>query len=118
MPPRNLVRAFLGLYLLTGIVVLFESLDTVLAARSGAIHGPDRGHAFILGSLEILAALLFLIPRTMRWGAAGLLLVFLAAFAHHAAQGSPPWPLLVYGATVVFVWVHGVKTDYIRQLRG
>ena len=118
MPPRNLVRAFLGLYVVTGVVVLLQSVQTVLAARAGYIRPPDQIHAIILGSFEAVAALLFLVPTTMRWGAAGLLSIFLAAIALHAGHGSFPSTLLVYGAAVLFVRVHGVQTSYFHALRG
>jgi hypothetical protein len=45
----------------------------------------------------------------MRWGAAGLLLIFALAFAIHTSQGSPPLTLLVYAAGVFFVRTHGVE---------
>src|SRR5882672_4448846 len=109
MPSRSLVRAFLGLYVVLGLVVLVESIGTVVAATHGDSHGHDRLHALILGSFEIFAAALFLVPRTMRWGAAGLLVIFLLAFAIHASRGSPPLTLLVYAAGVLFVRVHGVQ---------
>jgi hypothetical protein len=109
MPPRSLVRAFLGLYVVLGAVVLVESIDTVVAATHGDIHGHDRLHALILGSFEVVAAVLFLVPRTMRWGAAGLLVVFLLAFALHTVEGHPPLTLMVYAAGVLFVRVHGVQ---------
>lgn len=109
MPPRPLVRAFLALYFTVGVIILIESVRTVMAALNGAMPPYDRPHAIVLGSLEVLAALLFLIPRTMEAGAAGLLLVFAVAFGIHALQGAPPLPLLVYAVAVLFVRVHGVR---------
>ena len=109
MPSRPLVRAFLTFYVTLGAVVLIQSTQTVLAARSGAISGPDRPHALILGGLEMVAALSFLVPRTMRAGAAGLLAIFALAFLLHAARGDLNLALLVYAAGVVFVLAHGVR---------
>ena len=109
MPEQRLVRAFLALYLTVGVAVLIGSVETVLAAYHGRIPGPDRVHALILGSLETLAALVFLIPRTMRAGAAVLIVIFLLAFALHAGRGEAHLDLLVYAAAVLFVRVHGVK---------
>ena len=106
-PPRSLVRAFLALYVTLGLVILVESVETVLRARPGAFHGPDRLHALILGGLEAAAAA-FLVPRAMHVGAAVLLAIFALAFGLHALQGSPNLVLLVYGAGVLFVRVHGV----------
>lgn len=109
MPPRPLVRAFLALYVTLGVIVMVQSVQTVMAAIGGRFHPQDRTHAILLGSLESVAALLFLIPRTMRLGAAGLLLVFVVAFLRHAVGGEPPLALVVYGVAVLFVRVHGVQ---------
>ena len=107
-PPRSLVRAFLVLYVTTGLVILVQSVQTVLAARAGAFHGADRLHALLLGSVEAAAAAAFLVPRAMQVGAAALLAIFALAFGIHLLQGSPNLVLLVYGAGVLFVRVHGV----------
>ena len=108
-PPRSLVRSFLVLYVTLGLVVLVESIVTVMRARGGAFHGPDRLHALILGSLEAAAAVAFLIPRVMHVGAVVLLGIFALAFGLHLLNGSPNLVLLVYGAGVLFVRVHGVS---------
>ncbi|HKE90377.1 MAG TPA: hypothetical protein VKB45_08575 [Gemmatimonadales bacterium] len=55
-PPRSLVRSFLALYVTLGLVVLVESIVTVMRAPGGPFHGPDRLHALIPGSLEAAAA--------------------------------------------------------------
>lgn len=109
MPPRSLVRAFLALYFTLGVVVLIESFETVLAARRGAFPDHDRVHALLVGSVETIAALLFLVPRTMAVGATTLLAVFALAFAVHALGGHPNLALLVYAAGVLFVRIHGVE---------
>jgi hypothetical protein len=108
MPARTLVRGFLSLYAVVGVVVLVESLQTVWAATHGGFSEPDRTHALILGGLESLAAVAFLLPRTMHWGAAALLAIFAIAFTLHSLQGHPPLTLLVYAAAVLFVRLHGV----------
>ena len=108
-PPRSLVRSFLVLYVTLGLVVLVESVATVLQAQAGHFHGADRLHALILGSLEAAAAVAFLVPRAMHVGAAVLLGIFALAFGLHLLQGSPNLVLLVYGAGVLFVRVHGVS---------
>jgi uncharacterized membrane protein YphA (DoxX/SURF4 family) len=105
------------LYLLTGLVVLIQSLNTVRQANLGAIRPPDQQLALLLGAFETVAAVLFMIPRLMRWGAAGLLVVFAAAFAIHALHGGPNWTLLVYAAVVLFVRIHGVENRYFRLAR-
>jgi hypothetical protein len=62
----------------------------------------------ILGSLETVAAVAFLVPRAMSVGATALLAIFALAFGLRLLQGSPNLVLLVYGAGVLFVRVHGV----------
>jgi hypothetical protein len=109
MAPRTLVRAFLGLYVTLGIVVLIQSVETIIAARHGAVTTPDRLHALLVGTVEAIAALLFLIPRTMGIGANTLLAVFALAFGLHALDGHPNLALLVYAAAVLFVRIHGVQ---------
>jgi hypothetical protein len=106
-PDRALVRAFRLFHLTLGLVVLVQSVQTVLAARHGILPAGDRVHALLLGSLEAGAALLFLIPQTMRAGALLLLAIFAAAFGLHALRGDPPLALLVYAAGVLFVRAHG-----------
>jgi hypothetical protein len=110
MPNRALVRAFVALYVTLGAVVLVQSIQTVLNARRGQLPPGDKLHALILGSLETGAALLFLVPRTMRVGAAGLLAIFALAFLLHATEGDLHLTLLVYAAGVLFVRIHGVRS--------
>jgi hypothetical protein len=109
MASRPLARAFLALYVTLGLVVLIQSVETIVAARRGEIAGPNRHHALILGAVEAGAALLFLVPRTMRVGAVTLLAIFALAFGLHALSGDLPLALLVYAAGVLFVYVHGVR---------
>ena len=108
MLDRRLARAFIVLYVTTGLGVLAQSVQTVIVALGRDLPGGDRPHALLLGSLEIAAAALFLIPRSMRRGAAGLLGVFAVAFVLHALRGEVAWSLLIYSAAVVFVRTHGV----------
>ena len=54
-----------------------------------------------------LAALFFLIPRTFRLGAVGLLVAIGIAFAAHAALGEFRGDLMIYALVVVFALVHG-----------
>ena len=103
MPRHNLVRAFVGLWWTLGGVLFVLSIQTVW---HGLTAGGDA-HAVVLGSIEAIAAVLFLVPRTLRTGGAGLLATFVVAFVLHAARGQLASPLLVYAAGVVFVMVHG-----------
>jgi hypothetical protein len=108
MPSRNLLRSFLGLWLTTGIALLLGSIATVRDAWPGSGHG--NPHLVVLGAVEAIAAALFVVPRTVRIGAIGLTVTIGVAFAVHALLGQVRGDLLVYGAAVVFVLVHGPLT--------
>ncbi|MGH8370398.1 MAG: hypothetical protein ACRESC_05400 [Gammaproteobacteria bacterium] len=91
-----------------GIVIFVQSVETVFAAYRGSISPPDKYHALILGTIEAVAAVLFLIPKTMRTGSVALLVILVLAFALHALRGELNLTLLVYAAGVIFVGLHGV----------
>jgi uncharacterized membrane protein YphA (DoxX/SURF4 family) len=97
-------RAFISFHLTLGVVVVMESLITVLRASSAG-H-PNTILAAFAGA-EVIAALLFLLPATLRVGAWSLLLIFAVAIAFHALHGELQATLLVYAAGVVLVMVHG-----------
>ena len=113
MPPRRLLRGFLALWLITALVVLAGSVATVYTGVVTA-HRADP-HLALLGGTEAIAAVLFLVPRTMRMGAGGLLATLAVAVSVHAALGQFRGDLIVFGAAVAFVAMHGPLTR--EQLR-
>ena len=98
---RYLRHAFLLFHLVLGVALLWGSVHTVLHL------GPSDPHALIIGTVEALAAVAFLLPRTMRLGAGVLLAVLALGFVLHAARGEWRPDLLVYAAGVLLVGVHG-----------
>ena len=108
MPPRSLLRAFLALWLITGGILLVTSLTTIRAAWVVLDH--VNPHLVTLGSIEAVAAVLFLIPRTFRAGAIGLIATIGVAFVTHLALAQFRGDLLLYGAVVWFALVHGPLT--------
>jgi uncharacterized membrane protein YphA (DoxX/SURF4 family) len=64
-------------------------------------------HARVIGSIEAVGAAAFLVPRTLRLGAALLLLTLVGAILVHAGRGEWRPDLLVYAAGVVLVTAHG-----------
>jgi hypothetical protein len=100
-PPIALRRAFLALHWTLGVVVLLDSLLTTQAA----LQAPNS-HLALLAGTESIAAVLFLMPATLRWGGGLLIATFALAFLAHAAQGDMHGPLLVYAAATAFVMVH------------
>lgn len=108
MPSRSLLRAFLALWMITGFILLVASLTTVRGALVTLDH--VNPHLVTLGSVEAAAAVLFLIPRTFRAGAIGLIVTIGVAFATHLALGQFRGDLFLYGVVVWFALVHGPLT--------
>jgi hypothetical protein len=108
MPPRNLVRAFLFMWWASGAILAYASVRTVIDALSSAHHRDP--HVALLGAVEAASSLLFVIPRTMRAGAVGLLGTIAIAFIVHTTLGQFRGDLVLYAACVTFVLVHGTLT--------
>lgn len=106
MPPRRLVVAFFALWVTVGVVLLVGSVRTLETALRGG-HGSGNPHVALLAAVEALAAALFLVPRTMRIGAVGLLATTGIAFVVHSLTGGFPTIYLLYAAATAFVLVHG-----------
>jgi predicted secreted protein len=117
MPPLRLLRSFLALWWVVGIGLLALSVRTVaLAFERGQVLDP---HMALIGGVEAAAAILFLVPRTLRAGAAGLLLTIAIAWLAHAHGQLVRWDLAIDAAAVLFVAVHGPLTgDQWRQAFG
>ena len=115
MPPRRLVLAFVALWFTVGIVLFVLSVRTVLGGLHGHEQGLGKVHLMLIGGIEAIAALLFLLPRTLRIGAIGLLLTLGVAMIGHAMAGDFPFQLLLFAAATVFVLVHGpVPWSWVR----
>ena len=107
MNNQALRRSFIAFHLTLGVVVLAQSLVTVfqMHGAGGASHA--RLGIEVLACAEAVAALLFIVPATLRWGAVALLAIFFVALAFHGLRGELQLTLLVYAAGVFFVMVHG-----------
>ena len=114
MPSAALVRAFVVQWWTSGVLLFFWSARTATQAlHAGRSHDP---HVALLGLVEGVAAILFLVPRTLRVGAVGLLATFAVAFLAHAALGEFRGDLLLYAAVVSFVAIHGpVPMAWLRS---
>ena len=113
MPPRSLLQAFLALWITAGVVLFVASLTTARDAMFSSTHA--NPHLVLLGAVEALGAILFLVPGTMRVGAATLLAAIATGFGVHATLGEFRGDLLLYGMVVLFVAVHRPLTR--QQLR-
>ena len=87
-----------------GLVVLWESYQfasSAAAQRHPLPLGLPQWAAPALGGAEILAAILFLVPKLDRIGGYSLLAIFAVAVGLHVLHGQfEIGPLFVYGAAV------------------
>jgi len=89
-------QSIVVLHYTTGLVLLYLSLRTAIHAFGG---GGSR-HGAVLGAVEALGAVLFLVPRTLGIGALLLLLTLGAAIVMHGLGGAFRGDLLVFAAAV------------------
>lgn len=105
MNSKNVRRAFVAFHFTLGAAVFIQSVLAVFHA----VHSPIEGHLGILlpwfAGLEALAAVLFLIPGTLRIGGWILLAIFVVAIVIHGPVSEIP--LFVYAAGIIFVLIHG-----------
>jgi hypothetical protein len=107
MSRPSLTSSFQVFHLTLGAVVLVQSVETALVAAPPSSHAGANPHLFALAVVEALAALLFLVPRTVRVGGWLLLAVFGVAVVAHALRGEIVGTLLVYAAGTLLVMAHG-----------
>ena len=96
----RLPQAFTAFHWILGLALLWASVHTVVHADPGDLH------ARVIGTLEALGAVAFLVPRTLRLGAGLLLVAIIGAVVVHTARGEWRPDLLVYAAGVVLVLSH------------
>ncbi len=107
MDANRLRHAFVALHVVLGVVIFVQSMATAVHS-SGWLPGHARNIQLLaLGSIEALLAILFLLPRTVRIGALGLMIVLALAIVVHASMGEFPAGLIVYAAGVAYVGIHG-----------
>jgi hypothetical protein len=99
---RRLRPAFVLLHITLGLMLGIGGATTAWSAT-----GPHAAHLAVLGSFEAVAAILFLLPWTLRLGSVGLLVSCGTAFVAHAAMSQWRGDLLVYMVGVLFVALHG-----------
>jgi uncharacterized membrane protein YphA (DoxX/SURF4 family) len=99
-------RSLLALRIVMGIVIVWLSWPTAFPqGPAEAAHFPGLG-AFIrvLAGVEMLGAVLLLIPRFVRLGARTLIAVFAVAIALHLLHGETHvGPLIIYGAATAVI---------------
>jgi uncharacterized membrane protein YphA (DoxX/SURF4 family) len=92
----TLARTALAARLLTAIALGVPTVQLILHA-----HGT---HEHLVGWFELIAVVLFVLPRAWPIGAALLLIVFAGAFAIHAAEGHYMTWLVYPAIIIVLLW--------------
>ncbi|MCJ7441974.1 MAG: hypothetical protein MUO25_10405, partial [Thermoanaerobaculaceae bacterium] len=106
LPVDRLRWPFVVLHLTLGVVVFVASARSALAALHPGFSGGTNWHIVLLGTVEALGAVLFLLPKCTRVGGAVMLATFAIAIVAHAVQREFPGNLLVYAASTWFVMAH------------
>ena len=95
-------RAFQLLHLVLGAGLLATGIDTLVRALH---EGPAP--LAVVATIVVLAAALFLAPRTVRVGGITLLVVVLAVLVEGTLRGRWRLDHIVYAAGIWYVVVHG-----------
>ena len=105
MAPNSVRLAFIVFHVTLGLVVFIESVLTIFHS----LHSTTASHLGAIlpwfAGIEAVAAVLLLIPQTLRIGGGLLLAIFAAAIVIHGP--AEQMPLFVYAAGIVFAMVHG-----------
>ncbi len=112
MPSLPFRRAFALFHATLGTIVLLQSIGVLRRVLAATAGGTSHTHIVVIAAVEALAALLFLIPKTLDIGGTVLLIVFAIAFLLHGVHGQ--WGLFVYAAGVILVMVNG--SEFGRDL--
>lgn len=92
----TLARTALLARLITAIALGVPTVQLILHAHNT--------HESLVGWIELVALVLFILPRVWRIGGALLLVVFAGAFALHAAEGHYMTWLIYPTLIIVLVW--------------
>ena len=105
MNDRRLHTIFLIFYYTLGIVVCLQSVQTAWYSAGIGTAYPPNIPLICLAGAEAIAAILFLIPATMKIGAWILLVIFGIAILIHGHNGELHSTLFVYAAGVLLILV-------------
>ncbi|HEY0705013.1 MAG TPA: hypothetical protein VGD60_19775 [Candidatus Acidoferrales bacterium] len=96
-----------------GLVIAFESVRTAWMAfpeiHEAGHHGAHAWIRLVLGSLEAVGAVLFLLPATVMAGGWILLAVFAVAFLFHALGGEFRGDLLIYAVAALACMAYAAR---------
>lgn len=103
MASARLRRAFMLFHAILGGMLVLMSHDVLYHS----LHAHGFGHLTLVAALELIGAVLLLIPRTLTIGGVALLVVLIPGFVLHLTRGEWEPQLLIYAAGVYFIMVHG-----------
>lgn len=86
-------------------VIFYEGTITFWDALAAHKFGRLSPHAALVSGAEVIGAVLFIIPNTLRVGGIILLIIFAIVITVHGLKAE--LPILVYAAGVIFILVHG-----------
>ena len=96
-------RSSVTLHLALGLILAIEGVLTLIHAFSA--H--EDVYLLAFAAIEVIGALLFIWPRTIRIGGCLLVCTFVIAALVHLVRGQFPSEHLVYAVAVLFVMIHG-----------
>ena len=110
----------------TGILWTLQILSAAMFLFSGSLKltsapmmvqmfgviGVGQWFRYATGGIEVVSALLLLIPALAAYGAAALAVTMVGAIITHVfiVGGSPAIPIVLLGATATIAWVRGIAT--------
>ena len=103
MVDLSVIRSFVTLHIALGLTLAVEGVLTLVHA----VAEHHDSHLLAYATMEVIAALLFIWPRTMRIGGCILVCAFLFAAVVHLLRGEFPSEHLVYAVAVLFVMIPG-----------
>lgn len=104
MTNPSLRRSFIALHVTIALVALVQSAGALHHAAGAFV---EHHLLAVFGVLQVVGALLFLWPQTLRVGGGALLVVFVHAVLFEIMNGRFPAAHLVYAVATLFVMVHG-----------
>jgi hypothetical protein len=104
MTAEHVRRSFITYHLVLGLALLYLSLATLMHASH---DWGSHGHLAVVGGIEAVGALLFVLPKTWRVGAILLLAIIGVALIAHTIRGEVRADLATYLAGTWYVYAHG-----------
>ena len=117
----------------TGVLWTLQILSAAMFLFSGSLKltgapmmvqmfgviGLGQWFRYATGGIEVVSALLLLIPALAAYGAAALAVTMVGAIITHVfiVGGSPAIPIVLLGATVTIAWVRGIGSTIGRMTK-